>query len=89
MPAAPLRNNPLIRKRLVPSANAVEGHCYGNERKDYGTMPPGHDENAEGKSSVSAAVDAKGVLTMADRVPRNCRNGSVTNGDWRRQDCTA
>ena len=32
-------------------------------------MPPGQDENAEGKSTVSVAVDAKGVLGMADSVP--------------------
>ena len=31
-------------------------------------MPPGQDENAEGKSTVSAAVDAKGVLAMPDSV---------------------
>ena len=29
-PAAPLRNNPLNRKRLVPAVNAVEHGCYGN-----------------------------------------------------------
>ena len=32
-------------------------------------MPPGQDENAGGKSTVSVAVDAKGVLAMADSVP--------------------
>ena len=69
VPAAPLRKNLLIRKLLVPAVNAVEGRCYGNDREDDVTMPTGHDENAEGKSAVSAAVDAKGVLAMADRVP--------------------
>ena len=49
--------------------NAVEGHCYGNDREGDETMPPGQDENAEGKSTVSADVDAKGVLAMADGVP--------------------
>ena len=29
-PAGPLRKNPLIRKLLVPAANAVEHGCYGN-----------------------------------------------------------
>ena len=70
-PAAPLRANPLICKRLVPAVNAVEGRCYGNDREDDETMPPGHDENAEGKYTVSVAVDAKGVLSMAGSVPPN------------------
>ena len=39
-PAAPLRANPLIRKRLVPVVNAVQGHCYGNDREGDETMPP-------------------------------------------------
>ena len=69
--AAPLRANPLIRKRLVPAVNAVEGRCYGNDREDDETMPPGQDENAERKSTVSVAVDAKGALAMADSVPPN------------------
>ena len=34
-------------------------------------MPPGKDENAEGKSTISVAVDAKCVLAMADSVPPN------------------
>ena len=70
VPEAPLRTNPLIRKRLVPAVNAVEGHCYGNDREGDETIPPGRDENAEGKSTISAAVDAKGVFAMADSVPR-------------------
>ena len=49
--------------------NAVEGCCYGNDHEDDETMPPGQDENAEGKSTVSVAVDAKGVLAMADNAP--------------------
>ena len=68
MPAAPLRN-PWIRKRLVPAMNTVEGHFHGNDREGDETMPPGQDENAEGKSTLSAAVDAKGALAMADSVP--------------------
>ena len=32
-------------------------------------MPPGQDEDAEGKSTVAVAVDAKAVLAMADSVP--------------------
>ena len=50
--------------------NAVEGRCYGNDREDDETMPPGQDENAEGISAVSAAVDAKVVLAMA--ISRVC-----------------
>ena len=83
VPAAPLRNNPLIRKRLVPVVNALEGRCYGNDREDDETMPPGQDENAERKSTVSAAVDAKGVLAMADSVPPNAEteaSQTVTRG---------
>ena len=41
VPAAPLRANPLIRKRLVPAVNAVEGLCHGNDREGDETMPPG------------------------------------------------
>ena len=59
VPAAPLRANPLIRKRLVPAVNAVEGRCYGNDREGDETMPPGQDENAEKKSAESVDVDAK------------------------------
>ena len=51
--------------------NAVEDRCHGNDREDDETMPPGQDENAEGKSTVSVAVDTKGVLAMADSVPPN------------------
>ena len=69
VPAAPLRANPLIRKRLVPVVNAVEGRCYGNDREGDETMPPGQNENAEGNSTVS--VDVKVVLAMADSVPPN------------------
>ena len=75
-PAAPLRENPLIRKRLVPAVNAVEGRCYGNDREAGETMPSGQDENAEGNSTVSVAVDAKGVLAMPDSVPPNAETGT-------------
>ena len=34
-------------------------------------MPLGQDENAEGKSTVSIAIDTRGVLAMADSVPPN------------------
>ena len=71
VPAAPLRTNPLIRKRSLSVVNAVEGRCYGNNHEDDESMPPRQDENAEGKSTVSAAVDVKGVLAMADSVPPN------------------
>ena len=67
-----MRANPLIHKRLVPAVNTVEGRCYGNDREGDETMPPGQDENAEGKSTVSSVdVDAKGALAMADSVPPN------------------
>ena len=36
VPAAPLRANPLIRRRLVPVVNAVEGRCHGNEARSPG-----------------------------------------------------
>ena len=71
MPAVPLRDNPLTRERLVPAVNAVERHCYGNDREGDEMMPPGQVENTEGKSTVSVADDAKGVLAMADSVPPN------------------
>ena len=34
VPAAPLRKNPLIRKRLAPAVNAAEHDCYGNACTD-------------------------------------------------------
>ena len=83
VPAAPLRANPLICKRLVPAVNAVEGLCYGNYREGDETMPPGQDENAEGKSSVSAAVDVKGVLAMADSVPPTVETEASQTGTGR------
>ena len=70
---APLRKSPLIRKRLGPAVNAAEGSCSGNDREDDEAMPPRQDENAEGRSTVSAPVDAKGVLAMADSVPPDRR----------------
>ena len=71
VPAAPLRANPLIRKRLVPAVNAVEGPCYGNDREGDEMMPLGRDENAEGKSTISVDADANGVLAMCqDRAKR-------------------
>ena len=33
LPAAPLRNNPLIRKRVVPAVNAVVHGFHGNACK--------------------------------------------------------
>ena len=63
--------------------NAVEGRCYGTNREDGETMPPGQDKNAEGKSTISAAVDAKGVLAMADSMPPNAEteaSQTVTGG---------
>ena len=33
VPAAPLRKNPLIRKRLAPAVNAAEHDCYGLQQQ--------------------------------------------------------
>ena len=65
--------------------NAVEGRCYGNDLEDDDMMPQGQDENAEGKSTVSVAVDAKGVLAMGDSVPPNEETEASQTGTGRRK----
>ena len=68
-PAAPLRNNPLISKRLVPTVNAVEHGCYGNACVVDVRESPRRDENVHGDSAAFSAPLAIGVLAMADSVP--------------------
>ena len=63
--------------------HAEEGRCYGNDREDDETMPPGQDKNADRKSTVSASVDAKGVLAMGASVPPDAETSAtqrVTGG---------
>ena len=51
-PAAPLRKNTLIRKRLAPAVNAVEHGCYGNACNDDVRESPTLDENVHGDSAA-------------------------------------
>ena len=62
VPAAPLRKNPLIRKRLAPAVNAVERACYGNACNGDVRESPRLDENVHGDS---AAVSAPPVKTLS------------------------
>ena len=57
--------------------NVVQYLCQGNVCNDSETMPPGQDENAEEKSTASVAVDAKGVLAMADGVQPNVETATL------------
>ena len=66
--AAPLRKNPLIRKRLAPAVNAVEHDCYGNACDDDVKESPRLDEIMHGDSTVFSACSADGVSAMADSV---------------------
>ena len=68
VPAAPLRKNPLIRKRLAPAVNAVEHDCYGNACNDEVKESPTLDESMHGDSTVFSAYSADGVSAMADSV---------------------
>ena len=68
VPAAPLRKNPLIRKRLAPAVNAVEHDCYGNACTDAVEESPRLDESMHGDSTVFSAYSADGVSAMADSV---------------------
>ena len=52
VPAAPLRKNPLIRKRLVSPVNAVEHGCHGNACSDDVRQSPRLDENVHGDSAA-------------------------------------
>ena len=66
--AAPLRKNPLIRKRLVPAVNAVEHGCYGNACSDDVKESPRLDENVHGNSAAFSASNVNAVSAMADSV---------------------
>ena len=68
VPAAPLRKNPLIRKRLAPIVNAVEHDCYGNACNNDVKESPRLDESMHGDSTVFSAYSADGVSAMADSV---------------------
>ena len=68
-PAAPLRNNPLIRKRVAPAVNAVERDCYGSACNDDVRESPRLDENVHGDSAAFSASPVNGVSAMADSVP--------------------
>ena len=66
---APLRQNPLIRKRLAPAVNAVERDCYGNACNDDVRESPRLDENLHGDSAAYSVSPVNGVSAMADSVP--------------------
>ena len=68
VPAAPLRKNPLIRKRLAPAVIAVEHDCYGKACNDDVKESPGLDESMHGDSTVFSACSADCVSVMADSV---------------------
>ena len=68
VPTAPLRNNPLIRKRLVLAVNAVEHGCHSNACSDDVKESPRLDENVHGDSAPFSAYSADGVSAMADSV---------------------
>ena len=68
VPAAPLRRNPLIRKRLAPTVNAVEHDCYGNACNDDVQESPRLDEIMHGDSTAFSAYSADSVSAMADSV---------------------
>ena len=69
VPAAPLRQNPLIRKRLAPAMNAVERACYGNACNGDERESPRLDENLHGDPAAFSAPPVNGVSAMADSVP--------------------
>ena len=66
--AAPLRKNPLIRKRLAPAVNAVEHDCDGNACNDVVQESPRLDESMHGDSTSFSAFSADGVSAMTDSV---------------------
>ena len=83
VPAAPLRKNPLIRKRLAPAVNAVEHDCYGNACNDEVKESPGMDESMHGDSTVLSAYSADDVSAMADSessVAEEAEVQTVTGG---------
>ena len=76
-PAAPLRKNPLIRKRLVLAVNAVEHGCYGSACSDDVKESPRLDENVSGDSAALPASPANGVSVMADSVSPVAQEAAV------------
>ena len=60
VPAAPLRKNPLIRKRLAPAVNTVEHDCYGNACTDEVKESPIQD------GTVALTMFHKAVKERAD-----------------------
>ena len=77
VPAAPLRKNPLIRKRLAPAVNAVEHDCYGNACNDDVQESPRLDESMHGESTAFSAYSADGVSAMADSVSSVAKEAEV------------
>ena len=69
VPAAPLRKNPLICKRLVPAVNAVEHGCNGNACAVDVKESPRVDENVPGDSAAFSTPCANGVSAMDDSAP--------------------
>ena len=68
-PAAPLRKNPLTRKRLAPAVNAVGRACYGNACNADVRESPRLDENVHGDSAAFSAPPVNGVSAMGDSLP--------------------
>ena len=60
-PAAPMRNNPLFRKRLLPAVNDVERPCHGSDCGRNENESQRLIENADGNSKVLSVVPDKGV----------------------------
>ena len=67
-PAAPLRKNPLIRKRLVPDVNAVEHGCYGNACVGDVKESPRQDENVH-QHQLSPTGRCGGVFILLHPRP--------------------
>ena len=70
VPAAPLRKNPLIRKRLVPASAAVCAIDALASKMDTLTVcePPRRDACEQGKSTAVGAIACSSALAMADDV---------------------
>ena len=68
VPAAPLRKNPLIRKRLVPASATVYAMDALASKMDTLTVcePPRCDACEQGMSAAVGAIDCSGALALAD-----------------------
>ena len=68
MPAAPLRKNPLIRKRLVPASAAVCAMDALAAKMNTLTVcePPRRDACEQGKSTAVGAIACSGALALVD-----------------------